>query len=782
MDKKISGLTKNEVKKQIELGNQNVFENDSSNGYWGIFKRNVFTLFNLLNFVIFIALLAVQAWTNTIFFAAIIFNCASGIAIEIRAKKMIDKLNLMSHEKIKVIRSGRKQEIDPEEIVLGDIIELSAGEQIPSDAVVVHGVAEANEAMLTGESDLVLKENGSEVLSGSFLASGKILARVSKVGAENYAAKLMAEAKILKPINSRILNSLNKIAKFTGKIIIPFGVALFLEALLIKSLPAKQSVIYTAAPLLGMLPKGIALLTITSLLTAVVKLGMRKILVQEMYSVETLARVDTLCLDKTGTITEGKMKVEEIHFLSKKFSDEQIKQILAAYMKFSEDSNHTATAIRKFTNKIKHNFSAENIIPFSSDRKWGSMEISNVGTIILGAPEIIFDKSLKQAEEAQSRGSRVLALAFSENKIDNQKIKLPTKISKLAILEITDPIRNGARETLEYLRSQKVDLKIISGDNPITVSNIAHKAGFKNYDSYIDCSTVSDQKLRAIAEKTAIFGRVSPHQKKLIIKTLKKKGRTVAMTGDGVNDILALREADCSIVMAEGDPATRQIANLVLLNSDFNDMPEILLEGRRVINNIARIAPIFFIKTIYSFLLAIICISSLALGADMLLIFPFIPIQITIIDQLIEGFPPFILTFERNENPIEKDFLKKSMFAALPSALLVICSVIFVRIFGAGHGWSAQDISTASYYLLGSISFLSVIRACLPFNWLRFALTVETFIALFASAILFRPLLEIDTLNAKTFPIYASIMIISILIFTIFSTLPKYMNYDKIKS
>lgn len=782
MDKKISGLTKNEVKKQIELGNQNVFENDSSNGYWGIFKRNVFTLFNLLNFVIFIALLAVQAWTNTIFFAAIIFNCASGIAIEIRAKKMIDKLNLMSREKIKVIRSGRKQEIDPEEIVLGDIIELSAGEQIPSDAVVVHGVAEANEAMLTGESDLVLKENGSEVLSGSFLASGKILARVSRVGAENYAAKLMAEAKILKPINSRILNSLNKIAKFTGKIIIPFGIALFLEALLIKSLPVKQSVIYTATPLLGMLPKGIALLTITSLLTAVVKLGMRKILVQEMYSVETLARVDTLCLDKTGTITEGKMKVEEIHFLSKKFSDEQIQQILAAYMQFSEDSNQTATAIRKFTNKTTHDFSAENIIPFSSDRKWGSMEIVNLGTIILGAPEIIFDKSPKQAEEAQSRGSRVLVLAFSDSKINNRKIKLPAKISKLAVLEIADPIRDGARETLEYLRSQKVDLKIISGDNPITVSNIAHKAGFKNYDSYIDCSTISDQKLRAITEKTAIFGRVSPHQKKLIIKTLKKKGRTVAMTGDGVNDILALREADCSIVMAEGDPATRQIANLVLLNSDFNDMPEILFEGRRVVNNIARIAPIFFIKTIYSFLLAIICISSLALGADMLLIFPFIPIQITIIDQLIEGFPPFILTFERNQNPIEKDFLKKSMFAALPSALMVIFSVIFVRFFGVSHGWNTQDISTVSYYLLGSISFLSVIRACLPFNWLRFALVVETFIALFASAILFRPLLEIGTLNAKTFPIYASIMIISIIIFTVFSTLPKYINYDKIKS
>ena len=779
---KFSGLSKQEVQKQIELGRTNKFENDSGNDYWEIFKRNVFTLFNFLNFSIAVALALVHAWSNMVFFAVIILNCASGIAIEIRAKKMIDKLNLLSREKVKVIRSGRTQEIDPEEIVLGDVIKLSAGEQIPSDAMVIQGIAEANEAMLTGESDLVLKEEGSEILSGSFLASGQILARVSNVGADNYAAKLMLEAKTHKPINSKILGSLNRIANFTGKIIIPFGIALFFEALLIEALPLKQSVIYTAAPLLGMLPKGIALLTITSLLTAVVKLGMRKILVQEMYSVETLARVDTLCLDKTGTVTEGKMKVEEVFYLSRKFSAEEINQILAAYMKFGEDTNQTAAAIRKYVAKISQNFEAANIIPFSSDRKWGSMEIAGVGTVFLGAPEILFDKNPKQAEEAQTRGSRVLALAFSESKIDNREIVLPAKISKLAILEITDPIREGARETLEYLRSQKVDLKIISGDNPITVSNIARKAGFANYESYIDCSKVSDQKLRAIAEKTAIFGRVSPHQKKLIVQTLKKKGRTVAMTGDGVNDILALREADCSIVMAEGDPATRQIANLVLLNSDFNDMPEILFEGRRVVNNIARIAPIFFIKTIYSFLLAIICIVSLAFGADMLMIFPFIPIQITIIDQFIEGFPPFVLTFERNENPIEKDFLKKSMFMALPSALMIVFSVIFVRFFGAANGWVTQEISTLSYYLLGSISFLSVVRACLPFNWIRFALVVETFVVLIGSAILFRKLLEIGVLTAKTFPIYVILMTIFTIIFVICTKLQNLRNRDKIKA
>lgn len=771
--KKLSGLSKAEVAERIDRGLTNNFSARASNSNWDIFKRNVFTIFNALNFAIAIALALVGAWSNMVFIAVIAVNSITGILTEIRAKKMIDKLNLLSKEKITVLRSGRRQQIAPEEIVLDDILELSAGEQIPSDAIVLSGVAEANEAMLTGESDLVLKEKDAEVLSGSFLASGKILARVHKVGADNYANKLMIEAKTLKGINSQILTSLNKIAGFTSKIIIPLGIALFLEAYLIyfvKNHPhhgsiAKNSVIYTAAPLLGMLPKGIALLTITSLLTAVIKLGFRKILVQEMYSVETLARVDTLCLDKTGTITEGKMKVAEFHALSKKFSREETSKIIAAYIKSSPDSNPTAEAIRKKFGKIAQDFETSNIIPFSSDRKWGSMEISDVGTVILGAPEFIFSKLPKEASEAQTRGSRVLALAISKEKIDAHNIALPEKISQLALLEILDPIRDGARETLEYLRSQEVDLKIISGDNPVTVSFIAQKAGFDNFENYVDCSKLSDKELVKIAAKTAIFGRVSPHQKKLIVSTLKKAGRTVAMTGDGVNDILALREADCSIVMAEGDPATRQIANLVLLNSDFNDMPEILFEGRRVVNNISRIAPIFFIKTIYSFILAILCVASLALGEDGLMIFPFIPVQVTMVDQLIEGFPPFVLTFEKNDKPVEKQFLKKSLLLALPSALMVVFSVIFVRIFGANNAWSLEDIATTQYYLLGVIGFLSVVRASLPLNKIRLALLVWTIFAFIATAIFFRPLLQIGLLTSTTFPIFAILSVIFALIF-----------------
>lgn len=781
--KKLNGLTAAEVRKRISQGLVNDFKIDNNNSFWEIVKRNIFTLFNFLNFAIAVLLALVGAWSNLIFFVVIIFNAISGIATEIRAKKMIDKLNLLSKEKTTVIRSSREQKNMPEEIVINDILKLSAGEQVPSDAVVLKGVSEANEAMLTGESDLVLKEKGAVLLSGSFLASGYVLAEVVHVGADNYVSKLMVEAKTHKPINSRILSSLDKIAGFTSKIIIPFGLALFFEALLIKTLPAKTAVIYTSTPLLGMLPKGIALLTITSLLTAVIKLGLRKVLVQEMYSVETLARVDTLCLDKTGTITEGKMKVEAIHNLSKKFSEAEINDFLATYMNFSEDNNPTAQAIRKYFSKNKTTLEATNIIPFSSDRKWGSMEIEGIGTLFLGAPEMIFGETLKQANEALSHGSRVLALAFSKEKIDNKNIKIPAKISKLALIEITDPIREGARKTLEYLRSQKIDLKIISGDNPITVSNIAKKAGFDNFESYIDCSKVKDSELKKIAVKTAIFGRVSPHQKKLIIQTLKKAGRTTAMTGDGVNDILALREADCSIVMAEGDPATRQIANLVLLNSDFNDLPEILFEGRRVVNNIARIAPIFLIKTIYSFILAIICIlSALLFDKNLLLIFPFIPIQVTLIDQFVEGFPPFVLTFEKNIQPVEKDFIKKSLLMALPSALMVVFSVIFVRIWGSFNGWIPQEVSTVSYYLLGSIGMLSVIRACLPLNFWRTLLIIWSISAFIVTAILFRPLIEIGVLSERAFELYAILMIIFAIIFIVIEWLKKRSKSDTIKA
>ncbi|HEL1996010.1 TPA: cation-translocating P-type ATPase [Streptococcus suis] len=763
MNKQIKGLSTKEVQKRIQNQQTNHFKTKTSASNWEIFRRNVFTSFNALNFAIFLALLAVQAWSNLFFFGVIVLNAVSGMLTEWRARRMIDKLNLMNKDFIRVVRDSETISIAPEDIVLDDVLLLSAGEQVPSDAIVLEGIAEANEAMLTGESDLIVKNTGAELLSGSYLVSGQIYAKVIHVGAENYANKLMLEAKTHKPIVSRILYNMDKIAKFTGKIIIPFGLALFLEAFFIKLLPLKDSVITSSTALLGMLPKGIALLTITSLLTAVIKLGMKNVLVQEMYSVETLARVDVLCLDKTGTITQGKMTVENLLPLTNHYSLDTIQQILATYIQTSEDTNSTAQAIRKEYGDLKHHYKASHIIPFSSDRKWGAMTIENIGHIFLGAPEMLLTQNPPSVSEAQARGSRVLILALSQQSLPSSQNQLPENIEPLALLEIADPIREDAAETLAYLRSQEVTLKIISGDNPVTVSHIAREAGFADYDSYIDCSKVDDEELIARAETTAIFGRVSPHQKKLLIQTLKAQGHTTAMTGDGVNDILALREADCSIVMAEGDPATRQIANLVLLDSEFRDIPEILFEGRRVVNNISHIAPIFLIKTIYSFLLGLICIASIALGkAEYLLVFPFIQVQMTLIGQFVEGFPPFILTFERNIRPVEKHFLRKSLLLALPNALMVVLSVLIFHLMQVFGYLNLHDMQTLSYYVLGSTGLLAVIRACLPLTKARLALIIYSVFGFFISSHFLHGLIEIHPLNSHTLPIYSGLMLIFI--------------------
>ncbi|HEM5466524.1 cation-translocating P-type ATPase [Streptococcus suis] len=766
MNKQIKGLSTKEVQERIQNQQTNHFKTKTSASNWEIFRRNVFTSFNALNFAIFLALLAVQAWSNLFFFGVIVLNAVSGMLTEWRARRMIDKLNLMNKDFIRVVRDSETISIAPEDIVLDDVLLLSAGEQVPSDAIVLKGIAEANEAMLTGESDLIVKNTGAELLSGSYLVSGQIYAKVIHVGAENYANKLMLEAKTHKPIVSRILYNMDKIAKFTGKIIIPFGLALFLEAFFIKLLPLKDSVITSSTALLGMLPKGIALLTITSLLTAVIKLGMKNVLVQEMYSVETLARVDVLCLDKTGTITQGKMTVENLLPLTNHYSLDTIQQILATYIQTSEDTNSTAQAIRKEYGDLEHHYKASHIIPFSSDRKWGAMTIENIGRIFLGAPEMLLTQNPLSVSEAQARGSRVLILALSQQSLPSSQNQLPENIEPLALLEIADPIREDAAETLAYLRSQEVTLKIISGDNPVTVSHIAREAGFADYDSYIDCSKVNDEELIARAETTAIFGRVSPHQKKLLIQTLKAQGHTTAMTGDGVNDILALREADCSIVMAEGDPATRQIANLVLLDSEFRDIPEILFEGRRVVNNISHIAPIFLIKTIYSFLLGLICIASIALGkAEYLLVFPFIQVQMTLIGQFVEGFPPFILTFERNIRPVEKHFLRKSLLLALPNALMVVLSVLIFHLMQVFGYLNLHDMQTLSYYVLGSTGLLAVIRACLPLTKARLALIIYSVFGYFISSHFLHGLIEIHPLNSHTLPIYSGLMLIFIPVF-----------------
>ncbi|MGH2036296.1 HAD-IC family P-type ATPase [Enterococcus faecalis] len=750
------GLSTEEVAKQKELGLQNNYEENVAKSTKDIILDNVMTLFNFLNFAIAVCLLFVGAYSNLAFLAIIIVNMSIGIFQEIHARNLVQKLSIVAKENVHVVRNGVQQEIDTKELVMEDIVIISAGEQVPSDMEVIDGKVEANEALLTGESDLIEKEIGDTLLSGSFIVSGQAYARVIHVGAENYAVKITQEAKVHKPIQSELVNSIRKVSKFTSWVIIPLGIILFVEAFWLRDAGIKTSVVASAAALLGMLPKGLVLLISIALTTGVIKLAKKRILVQDMYSIETLAHVDTLCLDKTGTITEGKMKVQKAIILHDKY-EELFPQIIGSYLSESTDNNITMQAIRDHY-EVSNRFDAKEVLAFSSERKWGAIEFPEIGTVYLGAPERLVDDSrLPEAVfTAQENGYRVLMLAIAEQQPLNET-KMPY-LEPLAILEIDDPIRQNAKETLAYLKEEGIDLKVISGDNPVTVSNIARRAGLPGYESYIDLSTkTTEAEVREAVQQYTVFGRVSPQQKRTIVRELKDTEHVVAMTGDGVNDVLALREADCSIAMAEGDGATRQISNLVLLDSDFTTLPDVLFEGRRVVNNVTRVSSVFFIKTIYSFILSIIC----ALTA---IAFPFIPIQVTLIDLAIEGYPAFFLSFEGDKRKVVGKFLPTALKNASVNALLVVANIIAVYLIGQNQGFSSLDTTTLMYYLLVGISCMAVVRACLPLNPLRIFLVFSTIIGIYVAAMLFHNILEIGFLTSQTMGLFFIMMAINIVV------------------
>ena len=609
---------------------------------------------------------------------------------------------------------------------------------------------------MTGESDLIVKTAGDELLSGSYLTSGSVFAETIRVGADNYAVRLTSEAKTHKAIHSELVDSIRKVSKFTSFVIIPLGIILFLEALFIRDASIKISVIASAAALLGMLPKGLVLLISIALTTGVTKLAKKRILVQDMYSIETLAHVDTLCLDKTGTITEGKMSIQRVEALHPVYEN-AISEIMGTYLAESSDNNITMRALRDYF-AVSNRYDVTEKLAFSSDRKWGAMEFPELGVIYVGAPErLVTEEQLPESLlSAQANGYRVLMLGLAPN----QRLTddAPHGVEPLALFEIDDPIRKNAKQTLAYLHNEGVDLKVISGDNPFTVSNIARRAGLPNYDSYIDLSTLTEEsEVRNAVHEYSVFGRVSPQQKKILVNELKESGRTVAMTGDGVNDVLALREADCSIAMAEGDGATRQIANLVLLDSDFTTLPEVLFEGRRVVNNVTKVSGIFFIKTIYSFILSIICAVT-AIG------FPFIPIQITLIDLAIEGYPSFFLSFEQDRKKVTYRYLPTALINALPNALLVVLNIIVVYLLGDILSFTNLETTTLMYYLLIGISCMAVIKACYPFNPLRIFLAVTTVIGIYVAAMLFHHLLEVNLGLGTTWPYFVGFMGINIVL------------------
>ncbi|MGX6973134.1 cation-translocating P-type ATPase [Vagococcus lutrae] len=757
---KQSGLTSQEVidRKQQGLGND--FQEDVSKSTTDIVKDNVLTLFNFLNLAIGICLALVGAYSNMVFLAIIAVNIAIGIYQEIHARNMVAKLTIVSKGQTTVIRDSHEHRMDASELVMDDIVKLQAGEQIPTDLTLVSGKVEVNEALLTGESDLIEKTLNDELLSGSFVSSGQCYARVIRVGQDNYATKIATQAKVHKPIQSELVNAIKKVSKFTSFIIIPLGIILFLEGMFIRQSDIKTAVVSSAAALLGMLPKGLVLLISISLATAVTKLAKKRILVQDMYAVETLAHVDTLCLDKTGTITEGKMTVQQVTPFSET-STAQLETIMGNYLANTTDNNITMQAIRHYYPE-KQTFTHQDTLAFSSERKWGAVSFKEEGTYFLGAPERLLGtreaNEMPLIQKAQENGHRVLVLGHSDESLILESITALPSINCLAVIEIDDPIRKDANKTLAYLHAEGVDLKVISGDNPVTVSNIARRAELPHYDQYIDLSaTTTEAEVREAAHEYTVFGRVTPQQKQILVQEFKAAGRVVAMTGDGVNDVLALREADCSIAMAEGDPATRQIANLVLLDSDFTSLPEVLFEGRRVVNNVTKVASIFFIKTIYSFFLSILCaITAVA--------FPFVPIQITLLDLAIEGYPSFFLSFEENKKQVKGKFLPTVIRHALPNALLVVMNVVLVYMLGKNQGWSELETTTLMYYLLMGVSVIAVIKACLPFNPLRVFLAITTTVGVYTAAYLFRSILYIGTLTSHTFWPFVVLMVVSLIL------------------
>ncbi|VTT37524.1 HAD ATPase, P-type, family IC [Enterococcus casseliflavus] len=758
-----TGLTAAEVAKKTQEGLNNDYETKTSKSTAAIIKDNLLTLFNFLNLLIGVFLFAVGAYSNMFYLAIIFVNITIGISQELHARNLVKKLSLVSPQTVRVIRDAQIHEISAKELVLEDVVILGAGDQIPADMTVLSGLVEVNEAMLTGEADLVVKEAGASLLSGSFIVSGEMTGTVLHVGAENYAAKLSNEAKVHKPIRSELLASIRSVSKFTSYVIVPLGVILFFQAFMMRDAGIKESVVVSAAALLGMLPKGLVLLISIALTTGVIKLAKKRILVQDMYAVETLAHVDTLCLDKTGTLTEGHMVLESIVPLQ---ADSDPNMLLGNYLAASTDNNLTMQALRQGCPELTDHQPIE-VAAFSSQRKWGAVAFEHLGNVYLGAPEkVAGSAALPQVIEAQEAGLRVLILAVETDPKTPTSFD-PTNAQAVAVLILSDIIRQNAEETLAYLADQGIDLKVISGDNPIAVAAIAHRAGLANADQAIDLSTLTTEaEVREAATRYTVFGRVTPEQKKLLVQELKANQRTVAMTGDGVNDVLALREADVSIAMAAGDSAARQIANFVLLDSDFTTLPDVLFEGRRVVNNVTKASGIFFIKTIYSFLLSLVCILTSSA-------FPFLPIQITLIDLAIEGYPSFFLSFEENKAPIKGRYLPTVLLNALPNALLVLVNYFAIRFLQTDYGWSQFDTTTLLYYLLIGISCIAVIRACLPLNPLRLFLAITTTVGIYVAAMLFHGLLEVGFLTAVTLPYFLGMMALNICLYVGLSFLTK---------
>lgn len=754
----LTGLTDEQVNERIEQGKVNADENPNTRTYKQIVRENTLTFFNFLNLVLLILVLMVGSYKNAFFVGIIIINTLIGIAQEIRAKKTIDKLAILTAKKSIVIREGKKWTVPTEDLVLDDLVCLKTGDQVPADAKVLEGSVEVNESLLTGESDNLPKNVGDELFSGSFVTSGEACCQIIHVGKDNYAAQITSEAKEFKRHNSELKNSLNAILKVISIIIVPLGALLFYKQYYIVENTFKASVVSMVAGVLGMIPEGLVLLTSVALTLGALVLANKKTLVQELYCIETLARVDTLCLDKTGTITEGTMCVERVEPWSEapenKDTDEiptededepdlhEIENMMANLMYVLNDQNATIDALRKRF-PAKSSMTLEHIIPFSSDRKYSGAVFEDNGTYLMGAAQFLFPEGrediLDVCQNYAEEGLRVLVLAHSTQMAEGTE--LPENLEPAALLLLTDVIREEAPDTLQFFDSQEVDLKVISGDDPVTVSAIAKRAGLKNAENYVDATTLeTEEQLEEAVAKYSVFGRVTPQQKKEMVQALQKQGHTVAMTGDGVNDVLALKEADCSIAMAQGSDAAKNIANVVLLDSNFASMPHIVNQGRRVVNNIRTAASMFLIKTMFSVMLSLLTIF---FGNA----YPFEPIQMSLISACAVGIPTFLLAQENNYDKIDHTFLRHVFLNAFPAAL-TITSCVFAVMLVCQNVYHSNDMLSTACVLVTGWNYMAALKTVYaPLNTYRKVIIYGMQFIFFSAAVIFQKLLGLGSLD-----------------------------------
>ena len=754
----LTGLTDEQVNERIEQGKVNADENPNTRTYKQIVRENTLTFFNFLNLVLLILVLMVGSYKNAFFVGIIIINTLIGIAQEIRAKKTIDKLAILTAKKSIVIREGKKWIVPTEELVLDDLVCLKTGDQVPADAKVLGGSVEVNESLLTGESDNLPKNVGDELFSGSFVTSGEACCQIIHVGKDNYAAQITSEAKEFKRHNSELKNSLNAILKVISIIIVPLGALLFYKQYYVVGNTFKDSIVSMVAGVLGMIPEGLVLLTSVALTLGALVLANKKTLVQELYCIETLARVDTLCLDKTGTITEGTMCVERVEPWSEasenKDTDEiptededepdlhEIENMMANLMYVLKDQNATIDALRKRF-PAKSSMTLEHIIPFSSDRKYSGAVFEDNGTYLMGAAQFLFPEGrediLDVCQNYAEEGLRVLVLAHSTQMAEGTE--LPENLEPAALLLLTDVIREEAPDTLQFFDSQEVDLKVISGDDPVTVSAIAKRAGLKNAENYVDATTLeTEEQLEEAVAKYSVFGRVTPQQKKEMVQALQKQGHTVAMTGDGVNDVLALKEADCSIAMAQGSDAAKNIANVVLLDSNFASMPHIVNQGRRVVNNIRTAASMFLIKTMFSVMLSLLTIF---FGNA----YPFEPIQMSLISACAVGIPTFLLAQENNYDKIDHTFLRHVFLNAFPAAL-TITSCVFAVMLVCQNVYHSNDMLSTACVLVTGWNYMAALKTVYaPLNTYRKVIIYGMQFIFFSAAVIFQKLLGLGSLD-----------------------------------